>query len=123
VAAELPALKRVAELMREKPRWCFAATDLPQMAAFGWSVVLCTRKRYGSDAHCGHRRQRPTVNVFMPPADFRGRWWAFAGNGHIVLRRGRAHAVRVSKRDLPIVTLVCLKAIEEKTSWLRWRSS
>src|SRR4029077_494264 len=107
-AAELPAVKRVAELMREKPM-VFCQLDLPQMAA----LLECCSLYVGNDTgpmHMAAAVGTPTVSVFSA-RDFPERWWP-CGDGHIVLRRDAPCSPcfkEICDRDL-----VCLMAVEER---------
>ena len=107
-AAELPAVERVAELMREKPM-VFCQLDLPQMAALLDRCFLYVGNDTGP-MHIAAAVGTPTVSVFSA-RDFPERWWP-CGHGHIVLRRDAPCSPcfkEVCDRDL-----VCLMAIEER---------
>ncbi len=108
-AAELPAVERVAELMREKPMVLCGQLDLPQMAALLERCSLYVGNDTGP-MHIAAAVGTPTVSVFSA-RDFPERWWP-CGHGHIVLRRDAPCSPcfkEICDRDL-----VCLKAIEEK---------
>jgi ADP-heptose:LPS heptosyltransferase len=107
-AAELPAVERVAELMREKPM-VFCQLDLPQMAALLKRCSLYVGNDTGP-MHIAASVGTPTVSVFSA-RDFPERWRP-CGHGHIVLRRDVPCSPcfkEICDRDL-----VCLKAIEAK---------
>ena len=108
-AAELPAVERVAELMREKPIVFCGRLDLPQLAALLERSSLYVGNDTGP-MHIAAAVGTPTVSVFSA-RDFPERWWP-CGHGHIVLRRDAPCSPcfkEICDRDL-----VCLKAIEEK---------
>jgi len=108
-AAELPAVERVAELMREKPIVICGQLNLPQMAALLERCSLYVGNDTGP-MHIAAAVGTPTVSVFSA-RDFPERWWP-CGHGHIVLRRDAPCSPcfkEICDRDL-----VCLKAIEEK---------
>jgi len=107
--AELPAVERVAELMREKPIVICGQLNLPQMAALLERCSLYVGNDTGP-MHIAAAVGTPTVSVFSA-RDFPERWRP-CGHGHMVLRRDAPCSPcfkEICDRDL-----VCLKAIEEK---------